>query len=102
MRNIPDKAFFDGGAPSLENLNASGMTYWDEIRNNSATRNKVNEWLNLLFDQKGYNLHVESYIKPKDVYDCALKYFDSFNYSGDEEVFAQFDVKDAAGKFLKI
>jgi len=99
LRNIPEKAFFDGGAPPQQNLNAGGMAYWEEIRSNAETREKVNQWLELLFEHKKYKIDVISYLSPKEASDIALTFFEEFKDSEGLEELRQFDPKDEAFKF---
>jgi len=99
LRNIPEKAFFDGGAPPQQNLNAGGMAYWEEIRSNAETREKVNQWLKLLFEHKKYNIDVISYLSPKEASDIALTFFEDLKDSEGLEELGKFDPKDEAFKF---
>ena len=101
LRNIPEKAFFDGGAPPQQNINAGGMAYWEEIRSNSETREKVNKWLGLLFEHKKYKIDVISYMSPKEASELALGFFEEIKDSEGLEELRQFDPKDEAFKFLK-
>ena len=101
LRNIPEKAFFDGGAPPQQNLNAGGMAYWEEIRSNTNTREKVNNWLKLLFEHKKYNIDVISYFSPKEASEIALTFFEEFKESEGLEELRQFDPKDEAFNFLE-
>lgn len=99
LRNIPEKAFFDGGAPPQQNLNAGGMAYWEEIRSNAETREKVNQWLKLLFEHKKYNIDVISYLSPKEASDIALHFFEDLKDSEGLEELGKFDPIDEAFKF---
>ena len=50
LRTMPHKAFFDGGSSKHDNPLSGGISYWEKIRDDDHTFNKVNEWLKLLFE----------------------------------------------------
>ena len=99
LRTVPEKAFFDGGAPSQQNINAGGMVYWEKIRDDSKTRKQVNEWLRLLFDELDaekarYMIEVFPRLTPKEAADAAEPYFEELSHSGG-------DHKDVKGEYAK-
>ena len=101
LRTVPEKSFFDGGAPSRDNRNAGGMVYWEKIRADEATRRQVNNWLRLLFNENEsddeparYRIDVNPFVSPLAASREAYSFFDLLKESGD------FSPKDQQAAFM--